>query len=110
MSYEYRKVIAIVRISQLERVEKALEVIRVGGASVTRVKGYGQHKDFFEGDWLAEYARLEILAGAARAQQIVDAILSSASTGTTGDGIVSVLPVERIWRIRSCEPTLPEEI
>jgi hypothetical protein len=23
---------------------------------------------------------------------------------------VSVLPVERIWRIRSCEPALPEEI
>ncbi len=110
MAYEYRKVTAIVRVGRLERVEKALQVIRVSGVSVTRVKGYGQYKDFFEGDWLADYACLEILAGAARAQQIVDAILAAASTGTTGDGIVSVLPVERVWRIRSCEPALPEEM
>ncbi len=110
MAHEYRQVIAILRMDKLERVEKALQDIRVSGVSVTQVKGYGEYKDFFEGDWLADYARLEIFTGAERARQIVDAILAAASTGTTGDGIVSVLPVERVWRIRSRAPAPPEEL
>ncbi len=110
MAHEYRKVTAIVRMDQLERVEKALRDIHVSGVSVTRVKGYGEYKDFFAGDWFADYACLEILADAARAPQIVDAVMAAASTGTMGDGIVSVVPVECVWRIRSCAPALPEEL
>ena len=110
MGHEYRKVTAIVRMDQLKRVENALEDIRVSVVSVTKVKGYGEYKDFFESDWLADYAHIEIFTGAERAQQIVDALLAAASTGTTGDGIVSVTPVECVWRIRSRTPAPPEEL
>jgi nitrogen regulatory protein P-II 1 len=106
----YRKVTAIVRIEDLERVEKALQDLRVSGVTVTRVKGYGEYKDFFECDWLGAYARLELFTGEERVSRVVDAILSVASTGTAGDGIVSVLPVERVWRIRSRAPVPPEEL
>ncbi len=110
MAHEYRKVTAIVRIDQLERVENALRDARVNGLSVTRVKGYGEYTDFFRGDWLSDYARIDIFTAAERAQQIVDAILAAASTGTAGDGIVSVLPVERVWRIRTRAPAPTEEL
>ncbi len=110
MTHDYRKVTAILPIDQLERVESALQDIQVRGVSVSRVKGYGEYTDFFARDWLADYARLEIFTGVERAQQIVDAILAAASTGTEGDGIVAVLPVERVWRIRSRAPVPPEEL
>lgn len=110
MVNEYRLVIAIVRMGQLTRVERALRDLPVSGVSVTRVKGYGEYKDFFAADWFAEHARLEIFTGAERAQEIVDAILAAASSGTPGDGIVGVLPVECVWRIRSRAQARAEEL
>lgn len=108
--FEFRKVNAIFRIDRLEEVEKALQAIRVGGVSVTRVKGYGEYADFFARDWMTQYARVEIFTSEARVPEIVEAILSAASTGTRGDGIVSVLPVEKVVRIRTRAAATAEEI
>lgn len=108
--FAFRKVTAIFRIDRLQEVEKALQDIRVGGVSVTRVKGYGEYADFFARDWMSQYARAEIFTSESKAKEIVEAILSAASTGTRGDGIVSVLPVETVLRIRTRSPATPEEI
>lgn len=107
-SFEFRKVTAIFRLERLANVEKALRDIPVGGVSVTRVKGYGEYVDLYARDWMTEHARIEIFTHASQVQRIVEAISAAASTGTRGDGIVSVLPVESVFRIRSsapcCEP------
>jgi nitrogen regulatory protein P-II 1 len=110
MTSAYCKVTAIVRVDCLERVEQALQDLHVSGISVSRVKGYGEYADFFARDWMSTYARVEVFTSADRGERIVDAILRAAGTGTKGDGIVAVEPIEAVLRIRSRSPIPPGEI
>ena len=52
---------------------------------------------------LSEKVRLEIGVSDHFVQPTVQAILRGASTGTVGDGKIFVLPVEKIYRIRTAE-------
>lgn len=97
---DVKKVTAIVRTDVLEDVESRLRQLGVPGLTVWRVKGFGEYANFFTPDWMSTYARVEIFTDAAQAQQIVDAIMRAAHTGTAGDGIVALLPVDRLFRIR----------
>ena len=110
MTSAYCKVTAIVRVDRLEQVEKALQDLRVSGVSVSRVRGYGEYADFFARDWMSPYARVEIFTSAEHAELIAGAVLRAASTGTRGDGIVAVEPVDSVLRIRSSSPIPPGEI
>lgn len=107
---EYRKVTAIVENQRLEAVERCLEEIGVGGVSVTKVKGYGDYRNFYTRDWMTSHSRIEVFTDASRVDSIVRAIMEAAHTGQPGDGIVAVLPVERVYRIRTKAPVLPEDL
>jgi len=98
-----RKVTAIVRGTVLEDVERRLRELGVPGISVTKVKGYGEYANFFTSDWIVEHARIEIFLPAERADSVARAIVQTAATGEPGDGIVVVLPVESMYRIRTGE-------
>ena len=47
------------------------------------------------------HARLETYCEASRANGIVQAIMDAAHTGLGGDGVVALIPVELLYRIRS---------
>lgn len=94
-------VTAIIRRDALEKVELRLQAMHVKGVTVTRVKGYGEQKDFFSSDWMVSHVRLEVFAERARADEIAKAILREACSGLAGDGLVVLLPVERVYRIRN---------
>lgn len=98
---EWKKIVAIIRIDKLGVAEERLKKIRVRGISVTRGKGYGEYANFFTSDWTAAHARLEIYCKASRVDEIVNAIMDVAQTGLAGDGIVAVIPVEKVYRIRT---------
>jgi nitrogen regulatory protein P-II 1 len=98
---EFRKVIAIIRPDVLEKVESALQAMGVPGVSVTKVKGYGEYANFYTPDWMLTHARVEVFIGQHRAEDIAMAIMEAAHTGTEGDGIVAVLPVESVYHIRT---------
>lgn len=100
----YKKINAIIRRDRLEAVEHALQALEVPGITVTRVKGYGERCDFFNNDWLVSHARIELFIGADRAEEVANAILEAAHTGLSGDGIVAILPVEAVHRIRTGAP------
>ncbi len=97
----YNKVTAIVRRDVLEKVECRLREIGVQGISVTKVKGYGEYADFYSPDWLVPHARIEIFTTAKRAEEVAGAIMDAAHLGMAGDGIVAILPVEKLYRIRT---------
>lgn len=107
---ELSKITAIIRVSRLETVEKRLQELRVPGISVTKVKGYGEYANFFSRDWMTEHARIEIFLTRDLAYEIAHAILAAAHTGTAGDGLVVVLPVEAVYRIRSGEPATAHDL
>ena len=103
---EFCKITAIVRQEKLEAVEEAVHRMGVPGLSVTKVKGYGDYANFYARDWLVTLSRVEIFIDAGNAEDIVNSILDAASTGLAGDGLVAVLPVERVYRIRD-RATMP---
>lgn len=95
-----KKVTAIVRCSSLETVEEALQNLHVPGLTITHVVGFGEYANLFRHDWSSRHARIEIFTDEARVDAIVQAISGAAHTGCAGDGIVAVLPVEHLFRIR----------
>lgn len=97
----YRKVTAIIRSDVLEEVEHALQAIGVTGISVTKVKGYGEYADFYSRDRMTSHARVEIFTIETKADAIAKTIMEADHVGLEGDGIVAVLPVEKLYRIRS---------
>lgn len=107
---ELRKVNAFIRSDRLEQVEERLQRMLVKGLSVTQIKGYGEYANFFTHDWQVRHARIEIFAEKDRAEQIAQAIIEAAHTGMEGDGIVVILPVEKVFRIRTKTEVQPGEI
>jgi len=107
---ELRKITAIIRSRTLEGVDERLQEMGVKGLSVTLVKGYGEYKDFLAHDWLVTHVRIEIFTEKAQADNIATAIMEIAHTGGAGDGIVVILPVEKIFRIRTRTEARAEEI
>lgn len=107
---DYCKVTAIIRCEVLEKVEQRLNEIGVPGISVTQVKGHGEYSDFYSRDSMTTHVRVEIFISAQRAEAIVQAIMDAAHSGTAGDGIVAVLPVNQVYRIRHRAAVLPDEL
>lgn len=97
---EITQIVAIVRTHVLEDVEARLRQLSVPGVTIARVKGFGEYANYLKPDWMSAYARIEIFADVDEAPRIIEAIMQVAHTGTAGDGIVAVLPVDRIFRIR----------
>jgi nitrogen regulatory protein P-II 1 len=97
---ELKKITAIVRSDQLEEIEERFKGPDLPGITVDHVRGYGEYANFFAKDWMSRYARVEIVADERQARQIVDAIAEVVHTGSRGDGIVYVVPVEQLHRIR----------
>jgi nitrogen regulatory protein P-II 1 len=107
---ELKKINAIIRSRLLEDVEERLKKIGVKGLTVTRVKGYGEAKSIWSQDWLGTHARIEIFTEKAQADEIANIIMEVAHTGGPGDGIICILPVEKIFRIRTKSDMKPDEI
>ena len=103
-------VIAIVRPDKLNDVLEALYAAEVRGLTINRVQGHGgetEHVETYRGTTvkmdLSEKVRLEIGVSNHFVEPTVRAILSAARTGEVGDGKVFVVPVEKVWRIRTGE-------
>jgi nitrogen regulatory protein P-II 1 len=95
-----KKVTAIVRCSSLETVEEALRKLHVPGLTITHVVGFGEYANVFKDDWTCRHARIELFVDDREVEAIVGAITEAAHSGHAGDGIVAILPVERLLRIR----------
>ncbi|HQT24991.1 MAG: P-II family nitrogen regulator [Burkholderiales bacterium] len=107
---DFCKVTAVIRTGVLERVEQRLQELGVHGICVTSVKGHGEYADFYSRDCMTTHARVEIFTSAERADDVVQAIMEAAYTGVKGDGIVAVLPVSKLYRIRQRAEVRPDEV
>jgi nitrogen regulatory protein P-II 2 len=101
---------AIIKPFKLDDVREALSAIGVSGITVEEVKGFGRQKGHTELYRGAEYVvdflpkiRIEIAVSADLADQVIEAITSSARTGKIGDGKIFVSSLEQVIRIRTGE-------
>jgi len=103
-------VVAIVRPDTLNAVLEALFHAEVRGLTISRVQGHGGEMDRVEtyrGTTvkmeLSEKVRLEIGVSDHFVEPTVKAILTAGRTGLVGDGKIFVLPLEKVYRIRTGE-------
>ena len=103
-------VVAIVRPDRLGRVLEALFDAEVQGLTISRVQGHGgerEHVETYRGTSvkmeLSDKIRLEIGVSDHFVDTTVSAIILGARTGDVGDGKIFVLPVEKVYRIRTGE-------
>jgi nitrogen regulatory protein P-II 1 len=103
-------VVAIVRTERLGAVLEELFKAEVQGLTINRVQGHGGERDHVEtyrGTTvkmeLSEKVRLEIGVSNHFVEPTVQAVIRGARTGEVGDGKIFVLPVEKVYRIRTGE-------
>jgi nitrogen regulatory protein P-II 1 len=103
-------IVAIVRPDKLSDVLESLFHADVRGVTVSRVEGHGGEFEIVEtyrGTTvkmeLTDKVRLEIGVSEAFVDRTVQAIIEGARTGDVGDGKIFVLPVDKVYRIRTGE-------
>lgn len=103
-------IVAIIRPDRLPETLEALFQADVRGLSVSRIQGHGgelERVETYRGTTvkmeLVDKIRLEIGVSDEFAERAVQAILGAARTGEVGDGKIFVLPVEKVYRIRTGE-------
>ncbi len=105
-----KKLEVIIKPFKLDEVKEALSKISVSGMTVTDVKGFGQQKGHTELYRGAEYQidfvpkiKIEIVVEDDKVEDVIDAIVSSARTGTIADGKIFVSFIDESVRIRTGE-------
>lgn len=104
MDTQFRLIIANFRSDKLNEVEKRLEQMGVERINVSKVRGFGEYHNFFAPTWLESEVRVEIFTKEREVHAIVSAIMELARTGNRGfpgDGVVAVLPIEKLYLIRT---------
>ena len=103
-------VVAVLKPFKLDEVKEALKNLGVAGMTLTEAQGFGRQRGHTEVYRGAEYEvdfvpklRIEVLVDDGQVDEVVDAIVNSASTGKIGDGKVWVIPVEAVVRVRTGE-------
>lgn len=96
-----RKVTAIFRQSVLEKVEKALQEYGIHGFTISSVQGCGEYMNFYSKDLMSSHSRIEIFVETDKAEDIAETIMQATHIGQPGDGIVAILPVEKLYHIRT---------
>jgi nitrogen regulatory protein PII len=106
MNFKY--IVAIVRPDAVESLETRLKSIGVGGITLTKVKGFGEYKNFFCRDWLSEHTKIEIFAEESKVDSLLGIFLEAAHSDIPGAGVVAVMPTERFLHLRTGTETLPD--
>ena len=101
---------AVIKPFKLDEVRQAVADLGIQGVTVTEVQGYGRqhgHREIYRG---AEYAvefvpktKIEIAVDDPLADQVIEAIVTSAKTGKVGDGKIFVFDLDQVVRIRTNE-------
>jgi nitrogen regulatory protein PII len=98
-----KEVVAIVKPFVAERVLEALKFAPLEACTVREVKGYGRQKSYLDQYGDSEYSlaflpkvEIQIWVDDARADEVVERIVTVARTGRMGDGKIFVLPATAI--------------
>lgn len=103
-----KKIEAVIQPHKLEEVREALKNIGIDGMTITEVRGHGRqkgHKEIYRGmeyhvDLLPKI-KIETVVADSRADEVIQAIGTSARSGKIGDGKIFVFDVADAIRIRN---------
>ena len=99
---------AVIKPFKLDEVREALLAVGVSGLTVTEVKGYGRQKGHTELYRGSEYevdllpkTKIEIAVSDNNADEVVEAIRTSANSNKIGDGKIFAVDLNQLIRIRT---------
>ena len=99
---------AVIKPFKLDEVREALLSVGVTGLTVTDVKGYGRQKGHTELYRGSEYevdllpkTKIDIAVSDDKADEVVEAISTSANSNKIGDGKIFVVDLNQLVRIRT---------
>lgn len=97
MAYKY--IIAILPPEVAPALEAQLTRIGVGGITLSRVKGFGEYKNFFSRDWLTAHTKAELFVEAAHVDAVLDALREI--TNAAAPGVVAVASLEHFGHLHA---------
>jgi nitrogen regulatory protein P-II 1 len=105
-----KKIEAIIREEALDTVKDALHEIGIVGMNVFEIRGHGRQGGIplswrgtsYKMDLIPKI-QLNIVLSDHNVEKAVEAIMKAARTGSEGDGIIFIYPVEDAIRIRTGE-------
>ena len=105
-----KKIEAIIREDKFNDVKDMLRKIGIVGLNVTEVRGHGRQGGIslsgragdYNVDLLPKY-QFNIVLSDHNVEKTVQAIIQAARTGSTGDGMIFIYPVEDVIRVRTGE-------
>ncbi len=94
---------AVIRHRMKPKVEETLmePSLGISGLTCTTVHGLGHETRALLQPHELAYCRVEVLVEDDRVGPVVETLVQTAHTGVEGDGLVAVLPVERVVHIRT---------
>ena len=105
-----KKIEAIFREEKLTAVKEALSKIGIIGMNVTEVRGHGRQGGVELSGRTGTYrvdllprVQLNIILSDHNVEKTIETIQAAAQTGSIGDGLIFVYPVEEVIRIRTGE-------
>src|SRR5512141_2691678 len=105
-----KKIEAIIQPFKLDEVKEALKGIGIDGMTISEVRGHGRqkgHKEVYRGQEynidLLPKVKIEMVVAAARAEEVVQAVIKAAQTGKIGDGKIFVSDIAEAIRIRNLD-------
>ncbi len=105
---DIKQIIAIFPGERLEAVEERLREINVERVDVSKIRGYGEYRNYYTRDWMVDEVRLDIFTRHDEVDGVVTAIMEGAHTGEPGDGIVAVVPIEKFFLVRTRAEATPD--
>ena len=103
-------IVAVIKPFKLEDVKARLKELGVHGMTVTEAQGFGRQRGHTEVYRGAEYQvdfvpklRIELAVADDHIDEVVDALVDAARTGSIGDGKIWVQPLDMLIRVRTGE-------
>ena len=106
---DIKLIIATFPRERLDAVEQRLREINVERVDVSKVRGYGEYRNFYTRDWMVDEVRLDIFTRQDEVDGVTAAIMKGAHSDSPGAGVVAVVAVEKFLLIRTGAEATPEE-
>lgn len=94
-----KNIVAIVREESKESLLAALREANVPGVTISEAKGIGEYVNTYDTSSMNSCYRFEVMVDEQQVEPLSRLIVETVKTGIRGDGIVAVMPVEKILRI-----------
>lgn len=89
-----RYVVAIVPAESVQPLQAQLHALGVKGMTLTRVRGFGEYKNFYSDDGLTEHVKLEMFVQASEVEPLLAALVQWSRLEGPGAGVAAVLKVD----------------